>query len=228
MGRVSSQLPRGRHGLTREFVSENQRYRMLEGMVRAVGERGYAETTVQDVIARAGVSRRTFYVHFADKQDCFLQGYDEAMARLLASTRSAYESGSSWPERLERGLERFLAFFSSEQGLVRMATVEVLAAGPEALRHYDDGIKGFLAFFDDGRAESAHGDELPASLSETVVGGITATLRQRVVAGEASRVTQLLPDLLYFALAPYIGHARALRRADAARAAMPPSRPATA
>jgi AcrR family transcriptional regulator len=219
MGRMSPQLPRGRHGLTREFVAENQRYRMLEGMVRAVGDRGYAETTVQDAIARAGVSRRTFYVHFAGKQDCFLQGYDAVMDRVLVATRGAYESGSSWPERLERGLQRFLAFFSDEVGLVRVAMVEVLAAGPEALRHHEDGIKRFVPFFDDGRAASAHGDELPAGLSEMVVGGITATLHQRVVAGGATGVPQLLPELLYFALVPYIGHARALRRADAARSA---------
>jgi AcrR family transcriptional regulator len=211
------QLPRGRHGLSREFVAENQRVRILEAMVRSVGERGYAETSVQDVVARAGVSRRTFYAHFSDKEDCFVQGFDAVIRRILIAIEPAYQDGRSWPERVERGLERFLAFFVYEESLVRMAMVEALAAGPEAVRHYHDGVRSFLPFFDEGRSASPHGDQLPPKLSEAVLGGITSVLYERVAAGEATQVPQLLPELLYFALVPYIGHTRASKRAAAAR-----------
>src|SRR5436190_446605 len=66
------QLPRGRHRLTREEVTASQRGRMLEAMALAVRDKGYTGTAVADVVAGAGVSRETFYQHFADKEDCFL------------------------------------------------------------------------------------------------------------------------------------------------------------
>ena len=73
-------LPRGPHSLTREQVATNQRRRLLEGMIDAIGEKGYAAITVSDVIKRAGVSRKAFYEHFANKEECFLATYDSIAA----------------------------------------------------------------------------------------------------------------------------------------------------
>ena len=70
------QLPRGRHRLTREEVTASQRGRMLEAMAEAVAEKGYTHMAVADVVSGAGVSRETFYQHFADKEDCFLAAFD--------------------------------------------------------------------------------------------------------------------------------------------------------
>ena len=69
-------LPRGPHRLAREVVEASQRGRLLDAMARVVAEKGYGAASVADVIARAGVSRQTFYVHFRDKLDCFLAAYD--------------------------------------------------------------------------------------------------------------------------------------------------------
>src|SRR3954470_22993998 len=77
------QLPRGRHRLTREEVQTSQRERMLLSMAEAASVKGYAKTTVADVIKRARVSRETFYEHFSDKEDCFLAAYDEAVNHVL-------------------------------------------------------------------------------------------------------------------------------------------------
>lgn len=64
-------LPRGRHGLPREVVQNNQRARLLAGAAKAVEERGFAKVTIGDIVRHAAVSRRTFYEHFADKEECF-------------------------------------------------------------------------------------------------------------------------------------------------------------
>ena len=84
--KLSERLPRGRHGLPREAVTESQRQRILQAMIEVVSERGYPETRVVDVIGVAGVSRKTFYELFASKEDCFLAAYDVLLGNLLGDT----------------------------------------------------------------------------------------------------------------------------------------------
>jgi AcrR family transcriptional regulator len=211
--RSGAQLPSGRHGLSPEYVQENQRERILEAMVRTVGRKGYAETSVGDVLAQAGVSRRTFYDLFEDKEDCFLQAYDAVVARMMHEVKKQYDQPRQWPDKVRAGLSAFLAFFAYEEDLVRMAMVEVRAAGPEALKRYEAAERGFVPFLEEGRVQSPYRDRLPPNISEAVVGAITSRIYQRVVAGETKQVPQLLPELLHFVLLPYIGHARAAKAA---------------
>src|SRR4051794_15717647 len=90
-------LPRGRHAAPREVVVESQRTRMLSAMASAVAEKGYSRTAVADVINRAGVSRKTFYEHFANKEECFLAAYDEGVGLLLAAIDEAVrEAAPDW------------------------------------------------------------------------------------------------------------------------------------
>src|SRR2546423_5503381 len=91
-----TRLPSGRHGLTREEVMASQRARLVDAMVHVVADKGYAATTVADVVERAGVSRRTFYEQFADKEACFLAAYDVALAAVLG--RIAETAGPEGPE----------------------------------------------------------------------------------------------------------------------------------
>src|SRR4051794_24535271 len=90
-------LPRGRHAAPREVVWESQRGRMLAAMATAVGEKGYAEVAVADVIARAGVSRKTFYEHFENKQQCFLAAYDAGVEMMLGAIDEAIADAGSDP-----------------------------------------------------------------------------------------------------------------------------------
>src|SRR6516164_10070200 len=82
-------LPRGRHAAPRPVVREAQRARMLDAMVQSVAEKGYARVAVADVVERAGVSRKTFYEQFANKEECFLAAYDDGVDRLLAAIDAA-------------------------------------------------------------------------------------------------------------------------------------------
>src|SRR4051794_32391335 len=89
MAEVPRSLPRGPHGLAREVVAASQRGRLIDAIAHVVAEKGYARTTVADVIERAGVSRKTFYEHFRDKETCFLAAYDTGVEVLLATMRAA-------------------------------------------------------------------------------------------------------------------------------------------
>src|SRR6266511_5092493 len=96
------QLPRGRHGLPRETVTQSQQGRILQSMVQAVAQRGYQETRVADVVEGAGVARKTFYDYFDDKQDCFLAAYDQVSARMFETASAAFNerADAPWAERI--------------------------------------------------------------------------------------------------------------------------------
>jgi AcrR family transcriptional regulator len=133
---VVEQLPRGRHGLTREEVETSQRERLLLAMCEAVAERGYIATSVADVIARARVSRETFYRYFADKQACFHAAHDHGVEILLAEMGEALAPAAELEplERLDRATARYLDVLAAHPAIARTFLVEVYAAGPEALR----------------------------------------------------------------------------------------------
>src|SRR5262245_1692817 len=132
-------LPRGRHGLTREEVANQQRTRILAATVDAVAERGYVETRVVDIIKTAGVSRKTFYELFEDKEDCFLAAFDVASGILLKVADDGYNAHpeAPWSERITDGLANFLQIIADRPGAAKFCLVEVLAAGPKAIARRD-------------------------------------------------------------------------------------------
>jgi AcrR family transcriptional regulator len=216
--RVPQRLPRGRHGLPRRFIVHNQRERMLLAVAEAVAEEGYATTTVADIIARARLSRRTFYEHFSDKEECFLAAYDTVVEQLLAAVGHAYEQPEDWAQKVHDGLETFLTYLASEPAFARMCIVEVVAAGPEARGRRDAAMRVFVDFLEPGREEAPKGVVVPVLAGEVVVGGIYEIIYNRLLRDAADELVDMLPDLLYSSLVPYIGHRaaeKAVREAEA-------------
>lgn len=209
-------LPSGRHGIPREEVERSQRERLLRAMLACVAEKGYAATTVADVIAAAGVSRTTFYEFWRDKEGCFLAGYDALLAVLIARVEEAYSGGGPWPARARAGLAAFLHWLSAYPDLARVALVEALAAGPAAVGRYRDALGRFTPFFEAGREQAPHADELPDGVEVVVVGGIAEIVFDEVVSGHAEQLPQVLPELLYTALSPFLGHEQALQEMERA------------
>jgi len=128
-------LPRGRHAVSREVVRESQRGRMLAAMAGAVSEKGYGAVAVADVIARAGVSRKTFYEHFDNKEECFLAAYDAGVELMLDAIDAAIrDAAPGGPLAIARaGTARYLETLTANPAFARTFLVEVLAAGPRAL-----------------------------------------------------------------------------------------------
>jgi AcrR family transcriptional regulator len=214
----NERLPRGRHGLSREAVTESQRNRILQAMIEVVSERGYPETRVVDVIQIAGVSRKTFYELFSSKEDCFLATYDVLLGNLLGDTARGFESkpGAPWAERIARGLGELLADLAEHPDEARFAVVEVLAAGPRALARRDAALRQFTGFLDEGRAEAAV--ELPAITSLSITGGIYELLYSEILHGRAARLPSFLPDLMFWVALPFLGPEGAARERERVRA----------
>ena len=120
----------------------------------------------------------------------------------------------SWEERLAAGLGAFLNYVAGEPALSRTCIVEALSAGPAAQERYEASLQAFVPSLRIGRESSPHGEDLPDTLEESIVGGIFWVIYQRIVLGQTDQIEALLPDLVDFALTPYIG-AESAQRATA-------------
>jgi AcrR family transcriptional regulator/DNA-binding MarR family transcriptional regulator len=165
-------------------VAEIQRQRLLAGMAVVAAERGAANASVAHVVRRAGVSRRTFYELFADREACFLAAFDQAVAQATASVVPAYESQTRWRERIRAGLAALLGFLDAEPLMGRLAVVEALGAGPLALEHRARVLAALIAAVDGGREEvraTSSRREPPPLTAEGVVGAVFAVIHARIV-----------------------------------------------
>jgi AcrR family transcriptional regulator len=208
-----ARLPPGRHGLPREFVARNQRERLIAGLAEAVAENGYAGTTIAHITRYAAVSRRTFYEHFNSKDECFVAAYDTVMTELNRRVGEAFEQEEEWPQAVRAGLAAMLEFLTSEPHLARLSMVEALVAGPVVVERYDAAIQNLVPYFEAGR--KGRSDEVLAGLSSTteeaLVGGIVSLISRRIFADRTAELEALLPDLVEFALTPYLGSAAAAK-----------------
>lgn len=203
-----ARLPPGRHGLPREFVAHNQRERLIAGIAEAIAENGYAGTTIAHITRHAAVSRRTFYEHFASKDECFVAAYDTVMAELRERVARAFEEEEDdWPHAVRAGIAAMLHFLAAEPNLARLCMVEALVAGPVVVERYDAAIQSFVPYFQTGR--EGRSPEVLARLSptteEALVGGMMSLISRRIIAGKAEELESLLPDLVEFTLTPYVG-----------------------
>jgi AcrR family transcriptional regulator len=113
---------------------EIHRARLVSGMLRAVAETGYLATGVNDVVRLAEVSKRTFYQHFADKQDCFLAAYDVVVDTLLTQIVQAVAARHTWQARLVAGVDAYVEAIVADPRLTRILLIEISFAGPAGLR----------------------------------------------------------------------------------------------
>lgn len=166
-------------------------------MALEVGERGYGEMSVAAVLRRAGMSRKTFYELFENKEDCFLQAFDAAVIRARMIVGAAYyrRGWLTLRDRVELGLAAFLDLCATEPEFARMCIVEVLAAGPRARERRDAAVLDFARFIEFPR-EEARGHSAPSLVSEAIAGGLYGVLYTRVARGETAQLPMLLDELM--------------------------------
>lgn len=158
---------------------------MLTAMVQEVSERGAANVSVGNVVGRSGVSRRTFYEIFEDREDCFLAAFDEALEHASSVVVLAYGTGGAWLGRVRAGLAALLGFLDSDRAAARLLIVESLAAGPKALKRRQRVIAGLVSVVERGRTEGKANLDPPALTAEAIVGGLLSVLHARVAGGDS-------------------------------------------
>jgi AcrR family transcriptional regulator len=213
-----SKLPPGRHLIPSDFVSQNQRERMLLATTELVAERGYQKTTIELIAKTARVALVTFYEHFSSKEECFLAAFDETVSAAKEVFTELLEAEAPWQEQISAGLEIFLEMVVKEEARAKLCIVEAQAAGSASLARYQAMLESVAPKLREGREFNPRAGRLPDGLEVAIAGGIAWLVHQRLVADEVEDLKALLPEMLQVTLTPYIGEVEAGRAADAAQA----------
>jgi len=198
-------LPRGPHSLPRDVVVRSQRTRMLRALIEVVAEKGYAATTVADVIGRAGVSRTTFYQQFKDKEDCFLVAYRKGADAQFRKVIEAVQTTAEPLQQLRRNLRAYLGELVAYPTSARAFLLEVAAAGPRALAiraalrvRYAELLQQLHSRF---RERTADLPELPAEVFRAAVAAVDELVVRWISEGRLAGLDQLEPIAVYVELA---------------------------
>jgi len=198
------QLPSGRHSLSPRAVESDQRRRMLAAVTTALEKHGYARTTVAHVLEGAGVSRRTFYQQFGDKDDCLLAAYEEAERRVWtrAATAAIDAGGEDWPRRVRDTLGAVLDFLAAEPVTARLFTLEARAALPQIAARQRHAFECAAAALRIGN-RMGRSPDLPESTEATLVANVAALMGAYVLSGATELLPGLLPQLADHLLLSY-------------------------
>jgi AcrR family transcriptional regulator/DNA-binding MarR family transcriptional regulator len=214
-----------RGGFPRAQVTEIQRSRLLAAAVGTIEELGYERATVARITGRAGVSRRTFYELFSNREECLAAVLDDVVDAVRGEIVAAGVDRLAWRERVRRGLWAILSFLDREPALARVCVVQALRGGPALLERREEILARLAGVVDEGRFEGARGAECTPLTAEGLVGAAFTIVYARLLRGERGPLTDLLGELMGMIVLPYQGAAAARREqarsAPAARADAP-------
>jgi AcrR family transcriptional regulator len=189
-------LPRHRHDLSREAVRGSQRARILFATAEAVATQGYADTSVGEITRRAGVSRKTFYELYADKDEAFLAAYaavDTVIARMTEAA-AAYDEPR---EMLRAGIRTYLETLAEEPAFTHMLVIDAVGAGPRVLERRAEAFRDFVrvlaAPLELARKRDPSLPEPDPTMLLAVLGGINELVLQHLVEKDASKLPELAP-----------------------------------
>ncbi len=191
-----SRLPRGPHSLSREQVADNQRWRLMRAMVDAVGEHGYAKTTVSDVIGRAQVSRKAFYEHFANRQACLLATYDWLVAKGMRTIASVYSDAQGTQNGKGAAIGVLFERMLVDPNALRLVLLEIGAAGPEGIARREQLVVASEQLLRDSLGVEPGSGAIPNPLLRAVVGGLNKVIYTQVVHGSYDTLASLAVDLV--------------------------------
>jgi len=196
------------------FATRSQRQRLLDAMAACCAEKTFASTTISDIVARAGVSRATFYKQFDNKRQCFDAAVDYVVDEVQMAGRSAHFETATESENVRRAIVAVLELMESAPAYTRLVVIEAVAVDPRLIDRFRklviEGIRG-----------AARGDSLGekplASASRTAFGQAQVLIANQILTGQEGTLSGLLPDLVYIALLPFTGPEEALKQARLAR-----------
>jgi AcrR family transcriptional regulator/DNA-binding MarR family transcriptional regulator len=192
-------------------VAAIQRARLVGAMTEVAAERGISDASIALVVARAGVSRRTFYELFGGREACFLAALDASIARVTVRVVSAYEPSAAWRTRVRGALVSLLAFIQEDPNAGRLLVVAALGAGPAAHERRERLLSSAVVLVEEGALEGKTSVELPSLTAEGVVGGAFSVVHDRLVKGDLESPLELTNSLMSMIVLPYLG-ARAAKK----------------
>ena len=215
-------LPKGREDLAEPLVAHSQRERILVAMAESCAGKGYNATTIADIVEPAGVSRATFYELFKDKGDCFHAAMEVSLADAMGRVVSAYSPDKPWAAMVRDAADAFLDLLASRPAFARMALIEAPASGDRGFELYASGKRVLQSLLDRGREDPVEEEAIPSSAGRAALAGAEALIVGQILAGNAERLRELLPDVVYITTVPYLGQDEALRQSREAEKLLSP------
>lgn len=206
-------LPKGRHRLPAETVTRVQRERIIHAAAQTIQGKGYANVTVADIVAAAGISREGFYTHFHDKQDAFMAVHEFILQQMVAVTAGAFFAGATWPERIWEGMSASLQFLERNPTIAHFSFVESYTIGPGAIKRVEDSHLGFTVFLQEGYELQARSNA-PSRLALEAIAVTQFELGYLQARHSEAEISGFLPHLVHMALTPFLGPAETNRFID--------------
>jgi AcrR family transcriptional regulator len=197
-----------------DIGEQSQRRRILDAMIASCAEKTYAATTISDIVGRARISRTTFYKRFADKRECFDAAIDASVEDLRAVVAAAHSPADQPAEAVAKATAALLAGLAARPELGQLLAGDAIAVEPEIVDRYRKLVVPALEapWNRAGASSERHLDP------ELAFGRAQVLILSRIAAGRSDLLTELLPEFVYLAVAPFAGHDEALRQARLATA----------
>ena len=185
--------------------------RALRAFAVVVAEKGYAKTTVDEVVKRAAMSATTFYANFRGKEDAMLAAIDSAGAQMVAAVVPAFRRAPDWAVGVRAGFGAMCNFLASRPALARLVTIEVYAAGPRAMDRRVEALRPLADLAGEGYERSPM---TPPVVAEAISGGVYTLAYRQIRNKGPQALPALAPICTYIALAPFIGAEEACKVAN--------------
>lgn len=192
---------------------------MLRAMLVELAGNGYRNASVERAQAEAGVTAAEFEAEFGDKDRCLFAAYDQLTEIVVAKASARCEHSDPWPVRVRSALETLLRELAAQPQLAVALTRSFPAIRPSAYQRYVALLSRFVPLMHEGREYSEVDEELPGEVELLAVGAAEAIIFGEVDAGRAERLPQMLPEILFSILVPFMGPDRAADEMRSAAAA---------
>jgi AcrR family transcriptional regulator len=214
-------LKRGPRLISAQEAAQHQRERLEEAMVTLVARDGFGAATLANLVGTAGVSKSTFYEHFADKEDCFLQTFDAITERVSLQVAEAFRRPGNYRERLIAGLSELVDRVLAEPAAARLVTIESLSLGAAGIAHREKAAAGFQAMVRRSFERSRSRTEVSDVVIRGIVAGIRDVIARQLRADTAEALPAMVTELADWALAYRRRPSAAIRAAMRAAAESP-------
>jgi AcrR family transcriptional regulator len=200
-GKERRGLPRGPQALPREEVVADQRRRLFDAIVELINEHGLQGVRISELVSRAGVSRRSFYEHFHNKEECLLAAFDASVQRLTEAMARAYDPEMQWRTQVEAIVRALFDATIARPSATRLVCVDVIAAGEEGVERWAHGTRRFERFLGEVFKQAPGEGGIPEPVAKAVVGALRKILYSRVSSGQSGRalrseLDRVLPEVV--------------------------------
>jgi AcrR family transcriptional regulator len=191
-----------------DIASQAQRRRIVDAMVESCADKTYTATTITDIVARAHISRTTFYKHFVDKRACFDAAIDDCVVDLQRVAATAHSAADPPGDAARKAATAVVAALAAKPGLAQVLAGDAMAVEPQVIERYRRAtIPALEALWsENGYRARAHTDPRLA------FGQAQVLILNQIATGKSDRLLDLLPEIVYLTVSPYGGHEEALRQ----------------